>query len=154
MAARLSDDTATAPDQETVVVPGTGAILPSPAKSPAAVHEQRRAPENQIEALLEAHPLGQALTSLPSVGVRSAAVLLVTIGRGSSFQSAAHLASYAGLAPTTKQPGTSIHGEHTPRGGNRSPDALCSSPRAPPSTTPPPPSSRFSDYRSARTGRS
>ncbi|WP_146064897.1 transposase, partial [Streptomyces sp. SM1] len=29
------------------------------------------------------------------------------------------LASYAGLAPTTKQSGTSIHGEHAPRGGNR-----------------------------------
>lgn len=32
---------------------------------------------------------------------------------------AAHLASYAGLAPTTKSSGTSIHGGHAPRGGNR-----------------------------------
>lgn len=32
---------------------------------------------------------------------------------------AAHLASYAGLAPTTKSSGTSIHGEHAPRSGNR-----------------------------------
>ncbi|SFG39706.1 transposase, partial [Streptomyces mirabilis] len=35
------------------------------------------------------------------------------------FPTAAHLASYAGLAPTTKSSGTSIHGEHAPRGGNR-----------------------------------
>ncbi len=49
----------------------------------------------------------------------TAAVLLVTVGDGSSFPSAAHLASYSGLAPTTKSSGTSIHGEHAPRGGNR-----------------------------------
>ncbi|PWJ06880.1 IS110 family transposase, partial [Streptomyces sp. NWU49] len=35
------------------------------------------------------------------------------------FPSAAHLASYAGLAPATKSSGISIHGEHAPRGGNR-----------------------------------
>jgi hypothetical protein len=48
-----------------------------------------------------------------------AAVLLVTVGDGTSFPTAAHLASYAGLAPATKSSGTSIHGEHAPRGGNR-----------------------------------
>ncbi len=56
---------------------------------------------------------------MPGIGVRTAAVLLTTLGDGSSFPSAAHLASYAGLAPSTKQSGTSIHGEHAPRGGNR-----------------------------------
>jgi transposase len=45
--------------------------------------------------------------------------LLVTVGDGTSFPTAAHLASYAGLAPTTKSSGPSIHGEHAPRGGNR-----------------------------------
>lgn len=44
---------------------------------------------------------------------------LLTVGDGTSFPTAAHLASYAGLAPTTKSSGTSIHGEHAPRGGNR-----------------------------------
>lgn len=56
---------------------------------------------------------------MPGVGARTAAVLLVTVGDGTSFPTAAHLASYAGLAPATKQSGTSIHGEHAPRGGNR-----------------------------------
>ncbi|BFP50696.1 hypothetical protein SCMC78_05030 [Streptomyces sp. CMC78] len=56
---------------------------------------------------------------MPGVGVRTAAVLLVTVGDGTSFPTAAHLAFYAGLAPATKQSGTSIHGEHAPRGGNR-----------------------------------
>ena len=30
-----------------------------------------------------------------------------------------HLASYAGLAPVTRRSGTSIRGEHPPRGGNK-----------------------------------
>nr|CAJ88458.1 putative IS110 transposase [Streptomyces ambofaciens ATCC 23877] len=122
MAERLVDDTFTALDEQTVVVPGTGTldvIVPSLAKSLAAVHEQRRALETRIEALLEAHPLSQVLTSMPGIGVRTAAVLLATVGDGSSFPTAAHLASYAGLAPVTRQSGTSIHGEHAPRGGNR-----------------------------------
>ncbi|MEU4507549.1 IS110 family transposase [Streptomyces sp. NPDC024089] len=122
IAQRLIDDVFDALDEQTVVVPGTGTldvVVPSLARSLAAVHEQRRALEVQIEALLEAHPLSQVLTSMPGVGVRPAAVLLVTVGDGSSFPSAAHLASYPGLAPTTKSSGTSIHGEHAPRGGNR-----------------------------------
>ncbi|MYW16917.1 IS110 family transposase [Streptomyces sp. SID2955] len=122
MAQRLVDDIFDALDEQTVVVPGTGTldvIVPSLAKSLAAVHDQRRALQAQIEALLEAHPLSQVLTSMPGIGVRTAAVLLATIGDGSSFPSAAHLASYAGLAPATKSSGTSIHGEHAPRGGNR-----------------------------------
>jgi transposase len=122
MAQRLVDDIFDALDEQTVVVPGTGTldvIVPSLAKSLAAVHEQRRALEAQIETLLEAHPLSPVLTSMPGIGVRTAAVLLTTVGDGSSFPSAAHLASYAGLAPTTRQSGSSIHGEHAPRGGNR-----------------------------------
>ncbi|MEU6339321.1 IS110 family transposase [Streptomyces cellulosae] len=122
MAERLVDDIFAALDEQTVVVPGTGTldvIVPSLAKSLAAVHEQRRALEARIEDLLEAHPLSQVLTSMPGIGVRTAAVLLATVGDGSSFPSAGHLASYAGLAPATRQSGTSIHGEHAPRGGNR-----------------------------------
>ncbi|MEU9246031.1 IS110 family transposase [Streptomyces sp. NPDC048385] len=118
MASRLIDDVFTALDEQTVVVPGTGTldiVIPSL----AAVHTQRRAMEAQINTLLEAHPLSPVLTSMPGVGVRTAAVLLVTVGDGTSFPTAAHLASYAGLAPTTKSSGTSIHGEHAPRGGNR-----------------------------------
>ncbi len=122
MAVRLIGDVFTALDEQTVVAPGTGTldvVIPSLARSLAAVHDQRRALEAQINSLLEAHPLHQVLTSMPGVGVRTAAFLLVTVGDGTGFPSAAHLAAYAGLAPTTKSSGTSIHGEHAPRGGNR-----------------------------------
>ncbi|MFC9061080.1 IS110 family transposase [Streptomyces sp. NPDC057074] len=122
MAARLIDEVFDALDEQTVVVPGTGTldvVIPSLARSLTAVHEQRRALETQIGQLLEAHPLSAVLTSIPGVAVRTAATLLVTVGDATSFPTAAHLASYAGLAPTTKSSGTSIHGEHAPRGGNQ-----------------------------------
>ncbi len=109
MAARLIDDVFDALDEQTVTVPGTGTgtldiVVPSLARSLTAVHEQRRALEPQTNSLLGAHPL--------SPGPDRDA-------RGTSFPTAAHLASYAGLAPTTKSSGTSIHGEHAPRGRNR-----------------------------------
>lgn len=68
MAARLIDEVFDALDEQTVVVPGTGALdvaVPSLARSLAAVHEQHRAVEAQINALLEEHPLSQVLTSMP-----------------------------------------------------------------------------------------
>ncbi|MFG2919527.1 IS110 family transposase [Kitasatospora sp. NPDC048298] len=122
MAERLVDEIFDALDEQTVVVPGTTTldmVVPSLARSLAAVHEQRRAVETQIGELLEAHPLSKVLTSMPGVGVRTAATLLVTVGDGTSFPTAAHLASYAGLAPATRSSGSSIHGEHAPRTGNR-----------------------------------
>ncbi|MFJ9752766.1 IS110 family RNA-guided transposase [Streptomyces chartreusis] len=123
MAQRLIDDVFDALDEQSVVVPGTGTldlVIPSLARSLAAVHEQRQeALEAQIGQLLQAHPLSAVLTSIPGVAVRTAAVVLVTVGDGTCFPTAAHLASYAGLAPTTKSSETSIHGEHAPRGGNR-----------------------------------
>jgi transposase len=67
---------------------------------------------------VEAHPLHKVLTSLPGVGVRTAARILTEVV-GKDFKDAAHLASYAGIAPVTRRSGTSIRGEHAPRGGNK-----------------------------------
>ena len=72
----------------------------------------------QVEALVEAHPLYPVLTSMPGVGVRTAAVFLAgTLGK--TFTTGAHLASYAGLAPVTRRSGSSIRGEHVSHGGNK-----------------------------------
>jgi len=57
--------------------------------------------------------------SMPGVGIRTAARLLLDIGDGSAFPTAGHLAAYAGLAPVTRRSGRSIHGEHPSRGGNK-----------------------------------
>lgn len=122
MAERLAADITEALAEQTVIVPGTTAaevIVPSLARQLAEILEQRRMLEGRLAALLEAHPLSRLLTSMPGIGVRIAATLLATIGDGSTFPDADHLASYAGLSPATKSSGSSIKGEHAPRRGNR-----------------------------------
>ncbi len=103
-------------------MPGTDAaalIVPSLATSLTAVFDQRRLLAARIEELLEAHPLSQVLTSMPGIGVRTAARILIDVGDGSSFATAGHLAAYAGLAPATRRSGSSIRGEHPSRRGNK-----------------------------------
>jgi len=105
-----------------VVVPGSAAaekVLPRLASSLAQVLAQRRAIAAEVEGILDAHPLAKVLTSMPGVGVRTAARLLLEVGDGSAFPTAGHLAAYAGLAPVTRRSGTSIRGERPPRGGNK-----------------------------------
>ncbi|WP_033329086.1 IS110 family transposase [Streptomyces yerevanensis] len=122
MAERLIEDIFTALDEQTVVVPGTEAaalIVPSLASSPQSVLDQRKLLAARIEELLEAHPLSKVLTSMPGIGVRTGARILIDVGDGSSFPSGAHLAAYAGLAPATRSSGSSIRGEQPSRRGNK-----------------------------------
>ena len=56
---------------------------------------------------------------MPGIGVRTAARILLEVGDASNFASSAHLAAYAGIAPVTRRSGTSIRGEHAPKGGNK-----------------------------------
>jgi transposase len=55
---------------------------------------------------------------MPEVGVRTAARLLTEVA-GKHFETAGHLASYAGLAPVTRRSGSAIRGEHPSRRGNK-----------------------------------
>jgi transposase len=55
---------------------------------------------------------------MPGIGVRTCARILTEVV-GKDFKDAAHLASYAGIAPVTRRSGTSIRGEHTSRRGNK-----------------------------------
>src|SRR5699024_1337425 len=61
--------------------------------------QQRADIETEIMAVVDAHPLTEVV--------------------GKEFKSAAHLASYAGIAPVTRQSGTSIRGEAPSRRGNK-----------------------------------
>ena len=67
---------------------------------------------------MEAHPLHTVLTPMPGIGVRTCARILTEV-TGKHFASAAHLASYAGIAPVTHRSGTYIRGEHPSRRGNK-----------------------------------
>src|SRR5699024_11626337 len=58
---------------------------------------------DRIRTIALRHPMHPLLTSLP----------------GRSFTSAAALASYAGLVPVTRQPGTSIKSDTVSRSGNK-----------------------------------
>ena len=122
MGERLVDDVFTALDEQTVVVPGTDAaalIVPSLVTSLPSVLDQRKLLAARIEELLEAHPLSRVLTSMPGIGVRTAARILIDVGDGSNFATAGHLAAYAALAPATRRSGSSIRGEHPSRRGNK-----------------------------------
>jgi transposase len=122
MGERLIEQIFTALGEQTVTVPGTAAaekILPKLADSLRDVLEQRDELAVEVEGMLDAHPLAGVLTSMPGIGVRTAARILLEVGDGTSFATPGHLAAYAGLAPVTRRSGTSVRGEHPPKGGNK-----------------------------------
>jgi len=103
------------------VVVGTcaaGIVLPKLAEQPLSLRHQRDDIGAQVEALVDAHPLHRVLTSMPGIGVRTCARILTEV-TGKHFASAAHMASYAGIAPVTRRSGTSIRGENSSRRGNK-----------------------------------
>jgi transposase len=122
MGAKLVTNILKALEEQTVVVPGTNAadtVLPRLAESLKTVLAQRKTVAAEVEEILDAHPLAQVLISLPGIGVRTAARILLEIGDASAFKTAGHLAAYAGIAPVTHHSGSSIRGEHPARSGNR-----------------------------------
>jgi transposase len=113
---------AAALDEQTVVVPGTAAaetVLPRLADSLRDVLTRRADLATEVEKILDAHPLAEVLISMPGIGIRTGARILLEVGDGSSFATPGHLAAYAGIAPVTHRSGSSIRGEHPARGGNK-----------------------------------
>lgn len=111
----------TALDEQTVVVPGTGAfgkVIAGVAAALRDTHIRRDQLAADLEARLEAHPLAEVLTSMPGIGLRTAIKILTIVGDGSAFPTAGHLAAYAGLAPVTRRSGSSIKGETRSQRGN------------------------------------
>lgn len=118
---RLAAEIVHALGEQTVVVIGTNAasvVVPRLAAQLDGLRRQRDEVLVEVERLVEAHPLHPVLTSMPGVGVRTAARLLTEVV-GKPFPTAGHLASYAGLAPVTRRSGSSIRGEHPSRRGNK-----------------------------------
>ncbi|GAA4840625.1 IS110 family transposase [Actinomycetospora corticicola] len=106
---------------QSLVVAGTAAfarVITGVAGQLRDAHDERADLAAELEARLEAHPLGPVLTTMPGVGVRTAIKLLTIVGDGSAFPTAAHLAAYAGLAPVTRRSGSSIKGETRSQRGN------------------------------------
>ncbi|MGF7137578.1 transposase [Paraburkholderia sp. EB58] len=112
MGKSLAAEIVQALSEQAVVVPGTQAatiVMPRLAQQLASLRKQRDEVASEVERLVHAHPLWPVLTSMPEVGVRTAARLLTEVAH-KAFASAAHLAAYAGLAPVTRRSGSSIRG--------------------------------------------
>lgn len=122
MAARLVDASKAALDAQTVIVPGTPAaatVLPRLARSLRSVHEQRAEVAEQVEGILDDLPLARVLTSMPGIGGQDRRANPAGDRRHQRIRHPGHLAAHAGLAPVTKRSGSSIRGEHPPKGGNK-----------------------------------
>jgi transposase len=112
----------TALEEQTVTIPGTAAFSRVIAGTAARLRQllvERDRLEAELAALLEAHPFGEVLLSMPSVGTRTAAGIIAHAPDPAAFRSADAFVSYCGLSPVTRQSGTSIRGERPNRGGNR-----------------------------------
>jgi transposase len=109
----LGEQSVTVPAEATL-----GRVVAELAVELGRVRDRRDALEAEIEEVFLAHPLGPVLISLPGIGPRTGARILAEIGDGSGFASGSKLAAYAGLAPVTRQSGTSVRGEHRSRRGN------------------------------------
>jgi transposase len=122
MASTLPAKILTVLTEQSVTIPATdqyGRVIRGLARQLLTLLEQRDQLRAELDDLLATHPLAEIITSMPGVGSRTAIELLRTVGDSSTFASAAHIASYTGLAPATRQSGRTIRGEHQARRGNR-----------------------------------
>ena len=96
----------------------TGRVIAELAAELDQVCARRDTLATEIEEAFLSHPFGELLASLPGIGPRTGARILAEIGDGSAFRDGSKLAAYAGLAPVTRQSGTSLAAETRSRRGN------------------------------------
>jgi transposase len=121
IAAKVSAAVAAALAAQDVTVPAeaaTGRVIAGLAAGLDRVYGRRDALAGEIEEAFVSHPSGELLASMPGIGPRTGARILAEIGDGSAFANGSKLAAYAGLAPVTRQSGTSLNGESRSRRGN------------------------------------
>lgn len=121
LAGKVTDAVMSALDAQTVTLPAeaaVGRVIAELAVELDRVHQRRDALATEIEEVFLAHPFGHLLASLPGIGPRTGARILAEVGDGTRFADGSRLASYAGLAPVTRQSGKSLHGEAKSRRGN------------------------------------
>ncbi len=83
-----------------------------------ANHQQLEQVRKREKELVDAHSVGQRLLTMPSVGYRTAAVLLAEALPQARVRSEAQLATYSGLTPLSRQSGNSSR-PRLSRGVNR-----------------------------------
>lgn len=103
------------------IVPGSaaaGRLVATLAEELDRLHARRDEIGKEIEACFFALPEAPILLSLPGIGPRLGARILVEVGDIARFASPSKLASFAGLGPSLRQSGTSINGAVPSRRGN------------------------------------
>jgi transposase len=121
LAAKVTDTVTAALDAQTLTLPAepaVGRVIAELASELDRLHRRRDTLAGEIEEVFLAHPFGELLVSLPGIGPRTGARILAETGDGSRFTNGSKLASYAGLAPVTRQSGNSLKGEAKSRRGN------------------------------------
>jgi transposase len=106
---------------QTVVVAGADTashLVAELAEQLRRVLERRQQLEKEIEHAFFHLPEASILKSLPGIGPRLGARILIEIGDIRQFRTSAQLAAYAGLGPTPHQSGTSLRGNRPTRFGN------------------------------------
>jgi transposase len=121
MGARLVDEIQAALAAQTVTVPAeetAGRVIRELAEELDRLAARRDRLAQEIEQTFTSHPRAPVLLSIPGIGARTGARILTEIGDINRFPTPGHLAAYAGLAPVTRQSGSSINGETRSRRGN------------------------------------
>ena len=121
LATKVADTVVAALEAQSLAVPAEatiGRVIAELAGELDRVYARRDTLAGEIEEVFGAHPFGRLLQTLPGIGPRTGARILAEIGDGSRFATGDKLASYAGLAPVTRQSGKSINGETQSRRGN------------------------------------
>jgi transposase len=119
--ARLVDEIQAALAAQAVTVPAeetAGRVIRELAEELDRPAARRDRLAQEIEQTFTSHPQAPVLLSIPGIGVRTGARILTEIGDINRFPTPGHLAAYAGLAPVTRQSGSSINGETRSRHGN------------------------------------
>jgi len=121
IAAKVSAAVAAALAAQDLTVPAaaaTGRVIAELAADLDRVCARRDALAGEIEEAFLAHPFGELVASMPGIGPPTGARILGEIGDGSAFANGSKLAAYAGLAPVTRQSGTTLAGETRSRRGS------------------------------------
>lgn len=97
------------PDLKLPAEAATADLVREMAEEAIVARTRLAAIDRRLAELVQAHPDGALIQSLPGMGVVLAAELLAEAGDLARFRSAAALASAAGLAPVLRQSGKSRH---------------------------------------------